>query len=159
MSTSPSTSPSPSSDDKFIGLDLPCTAAEMKLRISSKWENCGNHLVKWCYFMFLGRRRIQGKITGWILIGNTRLFSHFRTVNVMQQYAVHWCSFGPWHFYVMWHETCRITLIYTVIPGHHDTTASSYMLYVYRFGSDKVPFKQLLSESGDFQMILLNSYI
>ena len=29
---------------------------------------------------YLGRRRIHGKTTGWILIGSTRLFSHFRAV-------------------------------------------------------------------------------
>ena len=30
------------------------------------------------FVLFLGRRGTQGKITGWILIGSIRLFSHFK---------------------------------------------------------------------------------
>ena len=95
--------------------------------------------------MFLGRRRIPGKITGWILIGNTRLFSHFRPVvvscNNMQCTGAH---LVPDTLYVMWHETCRITLTYTytLIPGHHD---SVYSIILYRFISDIVPFNKQLS--------------
>ena len=32
------------------------------------------------FLLCSGRRRIHGKTTGWILIGSTRLFSHFRAV-------------------------------------------------------------------------------